>query len=89
RRVFLRVMLPLTMPGVVAGSILVFIPSVGAFVTPDLLGGGKVVMIGNLIQQQFLTARHWPFGSAISFVLMAIVLASTLAYFRSGGERAV
>lgn len=89
RRVFLRVMLPLTMPGVVAGSILVFIPTIGAFVTPDLLGGGKVVMIGNLIQQQFLTARHWPFGSAISFVLMAVVLASTLVYFRSGGERTV
>lgn len=86
-RVFLRVLLPLTLPGVVAGSILVFIPSVGAFVTPDLLGGGKVVMIGNLIQQQFLTSRNWPFGSAISFVLMGIVLVSTLVYFRSGGER--
>lgn len=87
--VFVRVMLPLTMPGVVAGSILVFIPSVGAFVTPDLLGGGKVVMIGNLIQQQFLTVRHWPFGSAISFVLMAVVLASTMLYFRAGGERRI
>lgn len=88
-QVFTRVMLPLTMPGVVAGSILVFIPSVGAFVTPDLLGGGKVVMIGNLIQQQFLTVRHWPFGSAVSFVLMAVVLISTMAYFRVGGERRV
>ena len=88
-QVFTRVMLPLTMPGVVAGSVLVFIPSVGAFLTPDLLGGGKVVMIGNLIQQQFLTVRHWPFGSAVSFVLMAIVLVSTLVYFRVGGERRV
>ena len=82
--VFWRVLLPLTLPGVLAGSILVFIPSVGAFVTPDLLGGGKVVMIANLINQQFLTVRHWPFGSAISFVLMAIVLAATMLYFRIG-----
>jgi spermidine/putrescine transport system permease protein len=83
---FRRVLLPLSMPGVVAGSILVFIPSLGAFVTPDLLGGGKSVMIGNLIQSQFLTARDWPFGSAISMVLMAVVLIATLVYFRKGGQ---
>ncbi len=83
---FRRVLLPLSMPGVVAGSILVFIPSLGAFVTPDLLGGGKSVMIGNLIQSQFLTARDWPFGSAISMVLMAVVLIATLVYFRRGGQ---
>jgi spermidine/putrescine transport system permease protein len=87
--VFWRVLLPLTLPGVLAGSILVFIPSVGAFVTPDLLGGGKVVMIANLINQQFLTVRHWPFGSAISFVLMAIVLAATMLYFRIGETRRI
>ncbi len=83
---FLRVILPLTAPGIIAGSILVFIPSLGAYVTPDLLGGAKSVMIGNLIQQQFLSARDWPFGSAISFVLMAIMLAGTLLYFRAGGR---
>jgi spermidine/putrescine transport system permease protein len=83
---FRRVILPLTMPGVLAGSILVFIPALGAFVTPDLLGGAKTVMLGNLIQQQFLTARDWPFGSALSFVLMAAMLIGTLVYFRRGGR---
>jgi len=83
---FRRILLPLSMPGVIAGSILVFIPSLGAFVTPDLLGGAKTVMIGNLIQSQFLTARDWPFGSAISIGLMGTVLISTLFYFRSGGK---
>lgn len=86
---FWRVLLPLTLPGVLAGSILVFIPSVGAFVTPDLLGGGKVVMIANLINQQFLTVRHWPFGSAVSFILMSIVLAATMLYFRLGEARRI
>ncbi len=85
-RAFLRVVLPLSMPGIVAGSILVFIPSLGAYVTPDLLGGAKTVMIGNLIQQQFLSVRDWPFGSAISFVLMAVMLVGTLIYFRVGGR---
>jgi spermidine/putrescine transport system permease protein len=83
---FRKVLLPLSMPGVIAGSILVFIPSLGAFVTPDLLGGAKTVMIGNLIQGQFLTARDWPFGSAISMILMAAVLGATLIYFRQGGR---
>ena len=68
-RSFLRVIFPLTLPGVIAGSILVFIPSLGAYVTPDLLGGAKSVMIGNVIQSQFLTVRDFPFGSAFSFVL--------------------
>jgi spermidine/putrescine transport system permease protein len=86
RQAFVRVLLPLTMPGVVAGSILVFIPSLGAFVTPDLLGGAKTVMIGNLIQSQFLTARDWPFGSAFSMLLMVAVLGATLIYFRRGGR---
>ncbi|HID62244.1 MAG TPA: ABC transporter permease [Anaerolineae bacterium] len=83
---FLRVVLPLTAPGIIAGSILVFIPSLGAYVTPDLLGGAKSVMIGNLIQQQFLSVRDWPFGAAISFVLMAVMLGGTLLYFRVGGR---
>lgn len=86
RAAFLRVVLPLSMPGVVAGCILVFIPSLGTFVTTDLLGGSKSVMIGNLIQSQFLTARDWPFGSAFSVLLMVAVLAATLLYFRKGGR---
>ena len=64
---------PLSAPGIVAGSILVFIPCLGAYLTPDLLGGGKTVMIGNLVQNQFTTARDWPFGSAVSLALMALV----------------
>jgi spermidine/putrescine transport system permease protein len=85
-RTFLRVILPLTKPGIVAGSIIVFIPSIGAYVTPDLMGGAKVTMVGNLLQQQFLKVRDWPFGSAVGFILMVTVLAATLYYFRSGGE---
>jgi len=70
-----RVIIPLSAPGIAAGCVLVFIPCLGAFLTPDLLGGGKTVMLGNLIQNQFTTARDWPFGSAASLVLM---LASAL-----------
>ncbi len=81
-----RVLLPLTMPGIVAGSVIVFIPSLGAYVTPDLLGGGKVALLGNLLQQQFMTVRDWPFGSAIGFIMMAIMLAAILIYFRTLGD---
>lgn len=84
--VFRRVILPLTMPGIVAGSIITFIPSVGAYVTPDLLGGAKAMMIGNLLQQQFLEVRDWPFGSAVGFILMVTVLVATMLYFRAGGK---
>ena len=77
-----RILLPLTMPGIVAGSIIVFIPTLGAYVTPDLMGGAKVSLLGNLLQQQFMTVRDWPFGSAIGFVMMAIMLVATLLYFR-------
>jgi len=65
-----RVVIPVSAPGFVAGSVLVFIPCLGAYLTPDLLGGGKTVMLGNLVQNQFTTARDWPFGSAASLVLM-------------------
>lgn len=85
-RAFWRVMLPQTLPGVVAALVLVFVPVVGAFITPDIMGGGKVEMIGTLINRQFGVARNWPFGSAISFVLMLLVLVGVIAYFRSGGE---
>ncbi|MBW8011546.1 MAG: ABC transporter permease [Chloroflexi bacterium] len=81
-RTFLRVTLPLTLPGIVSGSILVFVPSFGAFVTPDMLGGGKADMIGNLISQQFGESLDWPFGSAISAILMIVMLFGTLLYFR-------
>jgi spermidine/putrescine transport system permease protein len=82
----LRVVLPLSAPGIRAGVILVFIPCLGAYLTPDLLGGGKSVMIGNLIQNQFTTARDWPFGSAISLALMAVVMALLLAFVRRDEE---
>jgi spermidine/putrescine transport system permease protein len=86
-RVFTRVILPLAKPGVIAGCLLVFIPSVGAYVTPDLLGGAKSMMIGNLIQQQYLVVRDWPFGSALSFVLMGAVLLAVRYYLRTGGSK--
>jgi spermidine/putrescine transport system permease protein len=87
-RSFWRVMLPMTLPGVVAALVLVFVPVVGAFITPDIMGGGKVEMIGTLINRQFGVARNWPFGSSISLVLMVVVLIGVIAYFRSGGEQA-
>jgi len=88
-QVFTRVVLPLSKPGVIAGCVLVFIPSLGAYVTPDLLGGARSMMIGNLIQHQYLVVRDWPFGSALSFVLMAGVLAAVLYYLRAGGARSL
>ncbi len=82
RHAFWHITLPLSIPGILAGSMLVFIPTVGAFLTPDILGGGKVSYIGNVIDSQFRTFRDFPFGSALSFMLMAIVLAGTILYFR-------
>ena len=70
----LRVVVPLTKPGMIAGSLLVFIPCLGAYLTPDLMGGGKSVMVGNLVQNQFTTGRDWPFGSAVSLLLMILVV---------------
>jgi spermidine/putrescine transport system permease protein len=72
--VFWQIILPLARPGVMAGCLLVFIPSLGAFLTPDLLGGARSMMIGNLIQHEFLVARDWPLGAAISCVLMLFVV---------------
>ena len=86
QKAFWRVMLPMTLPGVVAAFVLVFVPVVGAFVTPDIMGGGKVEMIGTLINRQFSTARNWPFGSAMSLILMLLVLIGVIAYFRSSTE---
>lgn len=84
---FWRVMLPMTLPGLVAAVVLTLVPVVGAFITPDIMGGGKVEMIGTLINRQFGVARDWPFGSAISLVLMALVLLGVVIYFRSGSEQ--
>jgi spermidine/putrescine transport system permease protein len=69
-----RIIVPLALPGIVSGCILVFVPSLGSYVTPVLLGGGKTLMIGNLISMQFGSARNWPFGAALAFVLLALVL---------------
>ena len=81
-----HVIVPLSGPGIRAGAVLVFIPCLGAYLTPDLLGGGKSVMIGNLIQNQFTTARDWPFGSAVSLALMAIVMVLLIAFVRRDRE---
>lgn len=83
---FRKVTLPLSMPGVIAGSILVFIPSLGTYVTPALLGGAKTVGIGDYIVSQFLAARNWPFGSALSFGVMFVMLLATVYYFRAGAK---
>jgi len=84
-RTFLRVTLPLSMPGVVAGTILVFIPVMGTFIVSDLLGGAQVILVGNLIQRQFLDARDPTFGSAASLVLMVLTLIVTYFYTRKFG----
>jgi spermidine/putrescine transport system permease protein len=89
-RVFRHAILPQLLPGMVAGIILVFIPATGQFVVPDLLGGAKTVMLGNAIQQQFGSSRDWPFGSAIAFVGMGVVLLGLYLQSRTasakGGE---
>lgn len=81
-RTFLRIILPLTLPGIVGGSIIVFIPALGNFVVPAVLGGAKVQMLGNLIEQQFLSARNWPFGSALAMLVMSVMLVLLLFYVR-------
>jgi len=85
-QVLRRIILPLVKPGIVAGSILVFIPSLGAFVTPRVLGGGKNMMLGNLISLQFGQGRNWPLGAALSLTLLAIVMFALLFYVRGIGR---
>jgi spermidine/putrescine transport system permease protein len=82
-----RVILPIVRPGIVAGSILVFVPSLGAYVTPRVLGGGKNMMIGNFIELQFGQGRNWPLGAALAMMLLAIVVAALLIYVRASGGR--
>lgn len=90
RRATLRhVVLPVCAPGLRAAAILVFIPCLGAYLTPDLLGGGRSVMAGNLIQNQFTTARDWPFGSAVSLALMGVSLLLLLVWMRRSREAAL
>ena len=80
---FRKITLPLTMPGIAAGTILVFISSLGMFVVPDVMGGAKSALIGNLIQNQFLSARDWPFGSALSIVLALLSLILIILYYKA------
>jgi spermidine/putrescine transport system permease protein len=77
-----KIILPLVRPGVIAGSILVFVPSLGAYVTPRILGGGKNMMIGNFIELQFGQGRNWPLGSALALILLAVVIIALLVYVR-------
>lgn len=82
---FRHVLLPLSMPGILGGSILTFVPSLGAYVTPEILGGAKTTLLGSYIVTQFQGARNWPFGASLSAVLILTMLLSTVVYFRKGG----
>jgi spermidine/putrescine transport system permease protein len=91
RSAFLHVTLPLSMPGVIAATLLTFIPAMGDFVTPDLLGGAQQTTIAKVIQERFLDGRDWPFGSALGFILISITMVGTLVALRRvrreiGGE---
>nr|MDD6335630.1 ABC transporter permease subunit [bacterium] len=79
-RTFFSVTLPLTSPGILAGCVLVFVPSVGLFFIADMMYGGKQVLLGNLIKDQLLSARNWPFGAALSVVMLALITASIILY---------
>jgi spermidine/putrescine transport system permease protein len=85
-QVLRKIIFPLVKPGVVAGSILVFVPCLGAYVTPRVLGGGKQLMLGNLIELQFGQLRNWPLGAALSLTLLAIVMVALLFYVRAVGR---
>lgn len=82
-RAFRKITLPLTMPGIAAGTILVFISSLGMFVIPDVMGGSKAALVGNVIQNQFLSARDWPFGSALSILLALLSLVLIFLYYKA------
>ncbi len=84
-QVLRRIIFPLVKPGVIAGSILVFIPAIGAYVTPSLLGGGKNMMVSNFIELQFGQAHNWPLGSALAITVMVIVMIALLIYVRNTG----
>jgi spermidine/putrescine transport system permease protein len=86
-QVLRKIIVPLVKPGIVAGSILVFIPSLGAYVTPRVMGGGTNLMIGNLIELQFGQGRNWPLGAALSITLMAVVMVALIVYIRNAGRQ--
>lgn len=88
-QVLWRIVIPLVKPGLIAGSILVFIPSLGAYVIPRVLGGGKNLMLGNLIELQFGAGRNWPLGAAMSITLMALVMIALLFYVRNAAKSGV
>lgn len=88
-KVLQKLIIPLVKPGVIAGSILVFVPSLGAYVTPRVMGGGNQLMIGNLIELQFGQGRNWPLGAALSITLLVIVMIALLAYVRAAGSQEV
>ena len=83
---FFRITLPLTIPGVAAGGVFVFVLSIGNFITPDLLGGGRMQMVGNLIYDQFLIARDWPFGATLSLILIAVMMVLLFAQALAAGR---
>ena len=85
-QVLRRIIVPLVKPGIIAGSILVFIPAIGAYVTPSVLGGGKNMMLANLIELQFGQGRNWPLGAALSIAVMMIVMVALLIYVRNAGS---
>jgi spermidine/putrescine transport system permease protein len=84
-----RIIVPMVKPGIIAGSILVFVPSLGAYVTPRVLGGGKNMMLGNLIELQFGQGRNWPLGAALSITLLVIVMFALLFYVRNASKSGV
>ena len=84
-----RIIVPMVKPGIIAGSILVFVPSLGAYVTPRVLGGGKNMMLGNLIELQFGQGRNWPLGAALSITLLVIVMVALLFYVRNASKSGV
>lgn len=84
---FIRVTLPLTKPGIISGCLLVFVPTLGYFFIPDIMGGSKIILISNLIKNQFLSSRNWPLGSAISVVLIIVMFLTIRLYTKLGGDK--
>jgi spermidine/putrescine transport system permease protein len=86
-KAFMKITLPLTKPGIMSGCILVFVPTLGYFFIPDLMGGSKIILISNLIKNQFLAARNWPFGAAVSVILIVIMFIILSLYSKLGGTK--
>ena len=83
---FIRIIIPLTMPGIIAGCLLVMLPAMGLFYVSDLMGGAKNLLIGNVIKVQFLNIRDWPFGAALAMVLARCILLMVWVYTKLGGD---